>query len=159
MCKYRYHYYSQCQHQELLCFELCDRAEPLLKRIKVAGQDIALEGANGDQDDQADTSKPFNTNYFSPTITSVNSPFVAPQHIEAGAIYHDPSFAQHQQQPLINTINHPSHTPPREVDKLPWGLKSCSDVRIPTPLTSKVCHQYNEILLQEYYGCQPDDHH
>lgn len=147
MCKYRYHYYSQCQHQELLCFKLCERAEPLLKETKVAGQDIALEGANGDQDDQAGTSKLFNTNYSSPAITSANSPFVAPQQIEAGAIHHDPSFARHQQQPLINTINHTSRTPPREADILPWALKSCSDVRIATPLTSIVCHQYNEILL------------
>lgn len=151
MCKYRYHYYSQCQHQELLCFELCERAGTSLNDADQVGEGTLLERTTGDQGDHTDTPPLSDIRDLSSTITPANGSFIAPQQVAAGTIHHDPSFTIHHH-PLTSTINHRSHASwsPLHTQQIDAGrplrsLKSCVDVRIATPLTSKV--QYFSVAV------------
>lgn len=48
MCYYRYHYYSQCAHEELYCFRFCDQAEDLKRyQVKKEESDTFLEATRG----------------------------------------------------------------------------------------------------------------
>jgi len=146
MCKYRYHYYSHCQHQELLCADLCDRSEPLLNEAGRATQDAFMERANGDHDDGTNTTKPSNTEDLSFSNTSAHGCSVIPQQGVVGTIHHDPSFAQHRthHQPTTRTAKHhqssswPSTTQRLETREYSGNPRSFRDVRIVKPLISTV---------------------
>jgi hypothetical protein len=47
MCRYRYYYFAECQHNELALFHFCDKAQSAVDAAAAAAEDVRSDGDSG----------------------------------------------------------------------------------------------------------------
>jgi len=130
MCYYRYHYYSRCNHQELLLFRFCDRATEL------DPDESPSDGAKTQRESVEEGAS-------HTTLATQNNPSLAQTSLittqpggagTPGSDQHDPSFKGYQQRPH-DSHHYSSHpyqsTSPRVALTPDSGIVTTNSERFP----------------------------